>query len=43
MTNGKEFAYHEQVEALNVSSYFTHPYSSWERGLNENHNSLIRQ
>ena len=42
--NGKEFAYHEEVaKQLNVSSYFTHPYSSWERGLNENHNGLIRQ
>jgi len=42
--NGKEFAYHEKVsQALSVSSYFTHPYSSWERGLNENHNGLIRQ
>lgn len=42
--NGKEFAYHDEVaKELSVSSYFTHPYSSWERGLNENHNGLIRQ
>lgn len=42
--NGKEFAYHEQIkEALAVDTYFAHPYSSWERGLNENHNGLIRQ
>ncbi len=42
--NGKEFAYHEQIaEALNVETYFAHPYHSWERGLNENHNGLIRQ
>ena len=34
--NGKEFAYHKQVsKALNTSFYFAHPYSSWERGLNE--------
>jgi len=42
--NGKEFAYHEEIsEALNTSFYFAHPYSSWERGLNENTNGLIRQ
>jgi len=42
--NGKEFAYHKQVsEALNTSFYFAHPYSSWERGLNEHTNGLIRQ
>ena len=42
--NGKEFAYHEKVkEKLQVDTYFAHPYSSWERGLNENHNGLIRQ
>lgn len=42
--NGKEFAYHETIaEALNADFYFAHPYSSWERGLNENTNGLIRQ
>jgi IS30 family transposase len=42
--NGKEFAYHKQVsEALGTSFYFAHPYSSWERGLNEHTNGLIRQ
>ncbi len=42
--NGKEFAYHEQVsKALDTAFYFAHPYSSWERGLNENTNGLIRQ
>lgn len=42
--NGKEFAFHEQIsEALKVKAYFAHPYHSWERGLNENHNGLIRQ
>jgi len=42
--NGKEFAYHAKIkEALGVDNYFAHPYSSWERGLNENHNGLIRQ
>jgi IS30 family transposase len=42
--NGKEFAYHESIsEALNASGFFAHPYHSWERGLNENTNGLIRQ
>ena len=40
---GKEFAYHAQInEALGVQSYFAHPDHSWETGLNENHNGLIR-
>ena len=42
--NGKEFAAHEQIaKELNTNIYFAHPYSSWERGLNENTNGLIRQ
>ena len=42
--NGKEFAYHKQVSAaLDTDFYFAHPYSSWERGLNEHTNGLIRQ
>ena len=28
---------------MDVDTCFTHPYHSWERGLNENHNGLIRQ
>lgn len=42
--NGKEFANHKEIEQkLNVKTYFAHPYSSYERGLNENTNGLIRQ
>jgi IS30 family transposase len=42
--NGKEFAYHDKIkQALGAANYFAHPYCSWERGLNENHNGLIRQ
>lgn len=42
--NGKEFAYHEQITtALGAKVYFAHPYHSWERGLNENTNGLLRQ
>jgi IS30 family transposase len=42
--NGTEFARHGDVAgALEAQFYFAHPYSSWERGLNENTNGLIRQ
>jgi len=42
--NGKEFSGHEGVaRALQADFFFAHPYSSWERGLNENTNGLIRQ
>lgn len=42
--NGKEFAEHKTIaNALNTKFYFAHPYASWERGLNENTNGLIRQ
>jgi IS30 family transposase len=42
--NGKEFADFKKMEAeLGVSVYFARPYHSWERGLNENTNGLVRQ
>jgi IS30 family transposase len=42
--NGREFADHEGMASdLETQIYFAHPYSSWERGLNENTNGLIRQ
>ncbi len=35
--NGKEFAGHESIaQQHNAEVYFAHPYSSWERGLDEN-------
>ncbi len=44
LDNGKEFSGHENIaKSLSVNIYFAHPYSSWERGLNENTNGLIRQ
>lgn len=42
--NGKEFAHHQTMaDKLAVNVYFAHPYHSWERGLNEHTNGLIRQ
>jgi transposase, IS30 family len=42
--NGKEFCEHEAIAtALQARIYFAHPYASWERGLNENSNGLVRQ
>lgn len=42
--NGKEFSRHEIVAAaLNAKFFFANPYHSWERGLNENTNGLVRQ
>jgi len=42
--NGKEFAEHAAIaKELDADVYFAHPYSSWERGTNENTNGLIRQ
>lgn len=42
--NGKEFAFHEQIsKALDTKFYFANPYHSWERGLNEHTNGLIRE
>ena len=42
--NGREFAGHIKVaKKLQADFYFAHPFSSWERGLNENTNGLIRQ
>ena len=44
LDNGKEFAQHEAIsQTLEGHVYFAHPYSSWERGTNENTNGLIRQ
>ena len=42
--NGKEFAGHEGIaKQLECRCYFARPHHSWERGLNENTNGLIRQ
>ena len=41
--NGKEFAGHARVSAaLGADFFFARPYHSWERGLNEHTNGLVR-
>lgn len=42
--NGGEFAGHAAVaKALKCKIYFAKPYCSWQRGLNENTNGLLRR
>ena len=41
---GKEFANYNEIEnRLNIDVYFADPYSSWQRGTNENTNGLLRE
>jgi transposase, IS30 family len=43
LDNGKEFSAHKELsEKLGVDIYFAHPYSPWERGLNEQVNGMVR-
>jgi len=42
--NGKEFAKHAVISShLEADFYFATPYHSWDRGLNEHTNGLVRQ
>ena len=44
LDNGKEFAEHRRLtDQLGTKVYFADPYASWQRGLNENTNGLLRQ
>lgn len=42
--NGREFCGHQEIATkLGLDVFFANPYHSWERGLNEHTNGLIRQ
>ena len=42
--NGTENRNHEEIKLkLNAPVFFCHPYSSWEKGTNENTNGLVRR
>jgi len=49
LDNGREFLDWESIERSTLNGkrrtlvYFAHPYSSWERGTNENQNKIIRR
>jgi len=42
--NGKEMAHHQSLsQSADIQVFFAHPYSPWERGINENTNGLLRR
>lgn len=41
--NGSEFSRLSELVSQGTKVYFTHPYSSWEKGTNECHNKLLRR
>lgn len=41
--NGSEFARLSELKSSGIAVYFTHPYSSFEKGTNECHNRMLRQ
>jgi IS30 family transposase len=41
--NGLEFSSLSEYESSGVNIYFTHPFTSCERGTNERHNGLLRR
>lgn len=43
LDNGRENHLHMQLAELSMQTYFADPYSSWQRGTNENTNGLVRR
>jgi IS30 family transposase len=42
--NGKEMTHHQALtQSTGIKVFFAHPYSPWERGINENTNGLLRR
>ena len=43
LDNGRENHLHMRLHSLGMQTYFADPYSSWQRGTNENTNGLLRR
>jgi len=43
LDNGRENHLHYKLNKIGIKTYFCDPYSSWQRGSNEYHNSLFRR
>jgi transposase, IS30 family len=43
LDNGKENHLHTVLNSIGIRTYFADPYSSWQRGTNENTNGLLRR
>lgn len=43
MDNGKENYNHRQLNKFGIKTYFCDPYSSWQKGSNENYNGILRR